>query len=187
MGNFQKGGRGGGFRGGSDGRSFQKKGWGNDKGGSRDTQTMHKAVCDECHKSCEVPFRPSGDKPIFCNDCFSSKRDGGNDRGGRKDFGAPRREYNDRPQTSTSFKSSGSSDETKQQLALISSKLDTLISTLSKFVSTKDEKETTKTQAPIVKKEELLKSMVTKAAVTKTTKKPAKKVAAKKIVAKKKK
>jgi CxxC-x17-CxxC domain-containing protein len=35
---------------------------------------MHKAVCDECKKDCEVPFRPTGDKPVFCSDCFRGKR-----------------------------------------------------------------------------------------------------------------
>ena len=32
---------------------------------------MHKATCAECGKSCEVPFRPSGDKPVYCSNCFS--------------------------------------------------------------------------------------------------------------------
>ena len=40
---------------------------------------MHKAVCDECGKDCEVPFRPSGDKPIYCSSCFE-KREGGGPR-----------------------------------------------------------------------------------------------------------
>lgn len=40
---------------------------------------MHRAVCDECGKNCEVPFRPSGDKPIYCSDCFEGK-DGGSSR-----------------------------------------------------------------------------------------------------------
>ena len=35
---------------------------------------MHKAVCSECGKDCEVPFKPTGDKPIFCSDCFRNKR-----------------------------------------------------------------------------------------------------------------
>jgi CxxC-x17-CxxC domain-containing protein len=34
---------------------------------------MFEAVCDECGKSCEVPFRPSEDKPIYCADCFERK------------------------------------------------------------------------------------------------------------------
>ena len=31
---------------------------------------MHKVTCANCHKQCEVPFRPTGDKPVFCSDCF---------------------------------------------------------------------------------------------------------------------
>ena len=46
---------------------------------------MHKAVCDECGKDCEVPFKPSGNKPVYCSDCFE-KREGGrpNRRGSRE-------------------------------------------------------------------------------------------------------
>jgi CxxC-x17-CxxC domain-containing protein len=47
-----------------------------------DRPTMHDAVCDKCGKSCQVPFRPSGDKPIFCSQCFEQEGGGsrGNDR-----------------------------------------------------------------------------------------------------------
>jgi CxxC-x17-CxxC domain-containing protein len=53
---------------------------------------MHKAVCDECGKDCEVPFKPSGDKPIYCSSCFEKKEGGGSKRpsrrsSGRSDFG----------------------------------------------------------------------------------------------------
>lgn len=33
-------------------------------------QEMHHAICDKCGRDCEVPFRPSGGKPVYCNDCF---------------------------------------------------------------------------------------------------------------------
>ncbi len=32
---------------------------------------MYKAICDECNKECEIPFKPQNDKPIYCSDCFS--------------------------------------------------------------------------------------------------------------------
>lgn len=48
---------------------------------------MHKAVCDECGKSCEVPFRPSGDKPIFCSNCFEGKEGGSSRRPSRRGAG----------------------------------------------------------------------------------------------------
>jgi len=31
---------------------------------------MHSAVCDSCGQKCEVPFRPTGSKPVLCRDCF---------------------------------------------------------------------------------------------------------------------
>ena len=31
---------------------------------------MHKAVCADCGKECEVPFKPSGDRPVYCRDCY---------------------------------------------------------------------------------------------------------------------
>ena len=35
---------------------------------------MHKAVCAECNKECEVPFRPTGDRPVYCKECFSKRK-----------------------------------------------------------------------------------------------------------------
>ena len=42
-------------------------------GGPRE---MHKAICADCKKECEVPFKPSGERPVFCRDCFSKRRTG---------------------------------------------------------------------------------------------------------------
>ncbi|MBI3615596.1 MAG: DNA-directed RNA polymerase [Candidatus Omnitrophica bacterium] len=43
-------------------------------GGSRE---MHKATCGDCQKECEVPFKPSGDRPVYCKECFSKRKAGG--------------------------------------------------------------------------------------------------------------
>jgi CxxC-x17-CxxC domain-containing protein len=40
-------------------------------------RVMHKAVCADCKKGCEVPFKPSGDRPVYCQDCFSRRKTGG--------------------------------------------------------------------------------------------------------------
>jgi len=29
-----------------------------------------RVICDSCGKECEVPFKPSSNKPIYCDDCF---------------------------------------------------------------------------------------------------------------------
>lgn len=33
-------------------------------------KVMHDAVCDRCGQDCEVPFRPSGDRPVYCKPCL---------------------------------------------------------------------------------------------------------------------
>ena len=37
-------------------RSFEKK--------------MHTVTCDKCGERCEVPFRPTEGKPVYCYNCF---------------------------------------------------------------------------------------------------------------------
>lgn len=36
---------------------------------------LFKGECASCHKTCEVPFRPNGKKPIYCSDCFRKEDD----------------------------------------------------------------------------------------------------------------
>ena len=43
-------------------------------GGPRE---MHKAICAECKKECEVPFKPREDRPVYCKECFSKRKEGG--------------------------------------------------------------------------------------------------------------
>jgi CxxC-x17-CxxC domain-containing protein len=56
-------------------------------GGRSERPQMFKATCDQCGRECEVPFRPSGDKPVYCSDCFEGKREDGGDRGGDRSRG----------------------------------------------------------------------------------------------------
>ena len=35
---------------------------------------MHKIKCSECGKEDEVPFKPSGDRPVFCKACFMKSK-----------------------------------------------------------------------------------------------------------------
>lgn len=34
----------------------------------------YKAVCTECGQACDVPFKPSGGRPVFCSDCFERQQ-----------------------------------------------------------------------------------------------------------------
>lgn len=42
---------------------------------SRDNRPVekHKATCAECGNECEVPFKPSQDRPVYCFECFKKK------------------------------------------------------------------------------------------------------------------
>ena len=35
---------------------------------------MHKATCAECKKECEVPFKPTEGRDVFCKDCFQKNK-----------------------------------------------------------------------------------------------------------------
>lgn len=35
---------------------------------------MHKATCSDCGQECEVPFKPTEGKPVFCKDCYAKKK-----------------------------------------------------------------------------------------------------------------
>ena len=52
------------------------------KGGFRE-KSFTRAICSQCHKECEVPFKPTGDRPVYCSDCFS-KQEGGSFEGSRE-------------------------------------------------------------------------------------------------------
>ena len=38
-------------------------------------RSFTRAVCAECGKECELPFKPTGDRPVYCRDCFSARKD----------------------------------------------------------------------------------------------------------------
>lgn len=42
--------------------------------GDRPPREMHPAICASCGAETEVPFKPSGDRPVYCFDCFSKNR-----------------------------------------------------------------------------------------------------------------
>ena len=49
-------------------------GYGGGGGGFGGPREMHKATCADCKKECEVPFKPSGDRPVYCKECFSKRK-----------------------------------------------------------------------------------------------------------------
>ncbi len=81
----------GNFRGNRFGGGFR----GNARGGRDDRpRELFSAICDNCGRDCQVPFRPSGEKPVYCSDCFDKTSDRGGRSENRNDF-RPQRSFRD--------------------------------------------------------------------------------------------
>jgi CxxC-x17-CxxC domain-containing protein len=52
-------------------RSGGYAGGGYASGGARE---MFEATCSSCGRVARVPFQPTGSKPVYCSDCFTSQR-----------------------------------------------------------------------------------------------------------------
>ncbi|MDD3174948.1 MAG: hypothetical protein PHU51_00555 [Candidatus Nanoarchaeia archaeon] len=56
---------------GSSSRSSERSsGRGRPSSGGRGSFEKHIATCDKCGSRCELPFKPTGEKPVLCSDCF---------------------------------------------------------------------------------------------------------------------
>jgi len=52
----------------------KEMGYRGSQGFDHDPRKMHKSVCADCGKECEVPFRPKRDRPVYCQECFAKRR-----------------------------------------------------------------------------------------------------------------
>ena len=62
------------------GSSYDSYGSSSSYGGGRAAREMFSATCSSCGKEAQVPFQPSGDKPVYCSSCFQQR--GGASRSG---------------------------------------------------------------------------------------------------------
>ncbi|MEK7581310.1 MAG: CxxC-x17-CxxC domain-containing protein [Patescibacteria group bacterium] len=37
-------------------------------------RTLYNVKCSNCGKDTQVPFQPSGDRPVYCRDCFMQRK-----------------------------------------------------------------------------------------------------------------
>ncbi|HBK69558.1 MAG TPA: zinc-binding protein [Firmicutes bacterium] len=44
------------------------------RNGYQTQREMHPATCASCGIETEVPFKPSGDRPVYCKECYSKQR-----------------------------------------------------------------------------------------------------------------
>jgi len=63
-------------------------GGGGGYGRERAPRQMTQVTCSNCGKETEVPFVPTGDRPVYCSDCFSQM--GGGSRSGGRSGGSRR-------------------------------------------------------------------------------------------------
>ena len=54
-------------------RAARKQNRGNGRGRSSQRE-MYPATCAACGAETQVPFRPSGARPVYCSDCFAKNR-----------------------------------------------------------------------------------------------------------------
>ncbi len=45
-----------------------------DTAGLKDGRKWYPAVCASCGVQTQVPFKPRSDRPVYCKECYSSKR-----------------------------------------------------------------------------------------------------------------
>ncbi len=67
----------------SDSRSSERSRFG---GRSSDRIERTTVTCDSCNKSCEVPFKPSSNKPIYCDACYKKESGSKNRRNPSNEF-----------------------------------------------------------------------------------------------------
>lgn len=137
----------------------------------------YQAVCSDCGKTCEVPFKPTGDRPIYCQTCFEKRGKVGAGQKDKKMYQAvcakcgkrcevPFRPSGDKPVYcqecfSQGGKPAGAGDKgqggqsAKSQFEIINSKLDRILAVLSQCgsVSTAPKKTAAAKAAKPAKKE----------------------------------
>lgn len=101
-----------------------KPSFGGRSGGFRDRDSsfkreMHEVTCAKCGKQCEVPFKPTGDKPVYCSSCFKTEGEGNSFRDNLRSNSG-----------STNSSGSSSSGISQEQFKELNTKLDRVLEIL---------------------------------------------------------
>lgn len=108
--------------------SFGRKPGGFERPGERnfgERPQMHQATCSACGNACEVPFRPNGQKPVYCSTCFNNKDRAPSGNFERRDFNRP-----PSPPPQQNALRDTRIDDIKKQLDAMQSKLDRILQKL---------------------------------------------------------
>ena len=129
--------------GGNDSRNSGERSFGKDRSGNRrfggnrggSRPDMHSAKCSECGNTCEVPFRPTGEKPVYCSDCFRRRSNENSQDGGRSysDNRDSKPRYNEKPLYRNS--ENQNTENYKAQFENLNTKLDKILRALNPIVT----------------------------------------------------
>ena len=107
---------------------------GRDSGKRSFEKQMHEVTCDKCGKRCEVPFKPTEGKPVYCSDCF--EKTGNSSRYGDRDSkrfdrgGYNRSEGRDSERFSKRDSGSNKPEQFIKEFEQLNRKLDTILKAL---------------------------------------------------------
>lgn len=136
---------------------------------------MHKATCHDCGKNCEVPFRPTGSRPIFCSTCFDKQGSSGPSKFAGKSFDRPR--FQDKRkhefERENAVLENKMADQQKAQFAQLHEKMDRILSILDTYFASKAAEVMTSLEEDIPAEKPAFKMKKKVSGVKKTTKKKA--------------
>jgi len=109
---------------------------------------MYKAVCSKCGKDCEIPFQPTGSRPVFCRDCFRENAAAGD-----------RRPFGERTMSRPTTDGNTEYSHLKDQLASINAKLEKLVILLTPAVVSEEAPVVTEERPVLEKKKRVAKKV----------------------------
>ena len=97
---------------------------------------LHTARCDKCGEMCEVPFKPTNNKPVYCRDCFTQRNESPNfEKFDRFESGSRRND------SARSAAAAAPDNTTKKAIAQINKKLDKILTLLGGEVDSSEEED----------------------------------------------
>ncbi len=103
-------------------------------GGGRNfsDREMHRTTCSKCGNDCEVPFRPTGERPVYCSKCFENNRSSDSRRFDERNT---RGRFNNYSENRNDKGSSNIEGQFKKQFETLNWKLDKILKILNPAVA----------------------------------------------------
>jgi CxxC-x17-CxxC domain-containing protein len=103
------------------------------RGGEGKNMEMFEAICADCGKTCEVPFKPNGRKPVYCRECFAKNGGPLQSQDSSSNRFPPKRDFGNNSSYKPAYKPEYKPDvnngvgELKKQIEAMNAKLDKLV------------------------------------------------------------